>query len=233
MKECVCTLHYNLNNSKYYQFLKDYAIPTIEAYANRIGKDFIILEPDFNRYNQVWNQLKCFDLLNNYDRIMYIDGDHFIEKEMNIDLFSLLSEDQIGMEIHPYKISKCKYVFSMLLISKKYKNLFMNEFPKVEFQSDYNYRCMFDKIECENLNNLNIIRFPREECLLNQIIIKNNLQNKVIDLLSLAGRNLIGHLSTILYNSKGKDNETLIDFTIKQLLKKDKSLKNILKYYER
>ncbi len=233
MKECICTLHYNLNNSKYYKFLYDYAIPTIRDYANRINKDFIILDPDFNRYNGIWNQLRCFDLLDKYDRVLYIDGDHFIENQMNLDLFSLLDIDQIGMEIHPYKSSKCKYVFSMLLIHKKYKNLFMNEFPNIKYQTEYDYTCMFENIECTELYNLNTVRFPREECLLNQVILKNNLQNKVIDLLSLFDNALVSHLSTILYNNKEKNNETLIDFMIRHLLKKDKSLKNILYYYQR
>lgn len=56
-----------------------YTIPTIEKYAKRIGCDFIcIKEPKINYNNIYFEKFYLLELLEKYERVLYLDGDVII-----------------------------------------------------------------------------------------------------------------------------------------------------------
>jgi len=56
--------------------------PTIKAYANRIGADFIsITEQSISRTTPHWEKFHIYDLLKKYDRVLYVDTDLIIRDD--------------------------------------------------------------------------------------------------------------------------------------------------------
>lgn len=198
-KYCVCTLHFNDYNNKYYSFLKEYAIPTIEAYAKRVGADFVLLDKNTEIYRGSWNQLRCLELLDSYDKIMYIDGDCFISESFSENIFDKVPYGCIGMEKHPNKEEPCNNIFSILVIGNEYRGLFTSVVPKKEHQVKSTYPCMFG-VDVKCTKQADNARLQREECLINQIIYKNKLNNKVIDMHEYFV-NDIEHATPYIYNN--------------------------------
>jgi hypothetical protein len=177
-KTAIITL--NFGELKFYKFLLDFAIPTMKDYADRIGSDFILMKDKPEKYNGTWNQLQCLEYLDYYDRICYFDGDIFINDKFNTNIFDIVPENYIGMEIHPHIISKCNKIFSIFVVDKKYKNIFTKNIPNIENQANTNYECIYDKQICmNNYTTINgyLARLQREECYINQIINTNNINN--------------------------------------------------------
>jgi hypothetical protein len=68
--------------------------PTIEAYAKKLGADFIVLEeklgvPDFEKF-------QIYDLLLKYDRIVFLDNRLLVRDDCP-DLFELVPKEQLGL----------------------------------------------------------------------------------------------------------------------------------------
>ena len=81
---------------KRYGKIGEITIPTIEAYANKIGADFICnrdkstsdISPHFSKF-------KINEYFNTYDRIIYLDADLIIRDDTP-DLFEVVPEDSFG-----------------------------------------------------------------------------------------------------------------------------------------
>lgn len=67
--------------------------PTLKAYAKKCKADFILWEPLEAPH---FEKFKMFELLEQYDRILYIDSDVLIRLDTE-DLFELVPEDQIAL----------------------------------------------------------------------------------------------------------------------------------------
>ncbi len=70
-----------------------YTHPTIRNYADRVGADFIVL--DTCKTTPHWEKFRINDLLNKYDRIIYLDTDLIVRDDCP-DLFDIVPYNQIG-----------------------------------------------------------------------------------------------------------------------------------------
>jgi hypothetical protein len=74
--------------------------PSIKKYAEKLGEDveFIIIDESYEKeiISAHWAKFELFNLLNKYDRIIYLDTDLIIREDCP-DLFKVVPEDMIGM----------------------------------------------------------------------------------------------------------------------------------------
>jgi hypothetical protein len=71
--------------------------PTIKAYADRIGAEFkVINEKKISSTSIHWEKFQIFDLLNIYDRILFVDTDIIIREDAP-NLFDIVPKDKLGM----------------------------------------------------------------------------------------------------------------------------------------
>lgn len=159
------------NSEKYSVF--DYCIPTIKNYSKKVGADFI------NRQNAVGDPMfeKFFikDLLDIYDRVLYVDSDILIRSDAP-DIFNYYNEEYLYMydeterdgvhynhkvqEIVDSKNVKWKinnenysiYNGGVILCSKKHKKIFNDSgvcfsgMPRLKEQTCINYNIMNEGI---------------------------------------------------------------------------------------
>lgn len=69
--------------------------PSIQAYADKVGADFLTLKHLRLDTNPSWEKLQTYDLIERYDRILLIDTDMIVRRDCP-DLFSLVSPDTLG-----------------------------------------------------------------------------------------------------------------------------------------
>lgn len=80
----------------FFQKLAKLTHPSIKAYAERIGADFIILNESQKAMSHPdWEKFQIFDLLSKYRRIAYLDTDLIVREDCP-DLFKMVPEDHIG-----------------------------------------------------------------------------------------------------------------------------------------
>jgi lipopolysaccharide biosynthesis glycosyltransferase len=90
-KNLILTIAYGDHYSK----LKDITHPSIQAYADKIGADFIsITEKKISATSIHWEKFQIFDLLNTYHRILFIDTDIIIRDDAP-NLFEYVCHDTI------------------------------------------------------------------------------------------------------------------------------------------
>ena len=127
--------------------------PTLKNYANKIGADFYKINTCETTPH--WAKFQLYELLNKYDRIIYLDTDLIVRDDCP-DLFDIVPYNQIGSfnearfasreytffetakayGIDPSKIWDGKYYNSgVLVISKCHKKLFKR--PELEFCNFY------------------------------------------------------------------------------------------------
>ena len=128
-KQAIITLNYIINNDELYSLLRQVCVPSIRAYAKRMNIDFILMNNNNNIYNSKNKQLQCLEYLNYYDKILYIDGDCYIPKLFNINMFNRMnnnckSNNYIGMSKNLFPTYHIKgnchiyYPFVILLVDK-------------------------------------------------------------------------------------------------------------------
>ncbi len=78
-----------------YENMAMYTHPTLKAYAERIGADFLSID-ESNCSSPHWMKFQIFDLLNQYERIIYFDTDIIIRDDCP-DLFSIVPTNELGM----------------------------------------------------------------------------------------------------------------------------------------
>jgi hypothetical protein len=90
-----------LATGDYYQSILDVSRPTIQAYAKKLGADYI----ELTNKTQDWWGLEKFRVgyfSKQYDRTLYIDADCLVQPETP-DLFSVVDPDRIGFHnYNPY-----------------------------------------------------------------------------------------------------------------------------------
>lgn len=91
--------------------------PTIKLYADRLGADFIVIDKaDTSMISPHWGKFKLCDLLNTYDRIIYLDTDLIVRDDC-ANLFDLVPYSQIGA------FNEARYVsreYSLIETAKAY-----------------------------------------------------------------------------------------------------------------
>ena len=78
-----------------YERMKELTHPTIKAYAERIGADFLSIDSS-HASTPHWEKFQIHDLLNTYQRILYIDTDIIVRSDTP-NIFDLVPESQLGM----------------------------------------------------------------------------------------------------------------------------------------
>lgn len=81
----------------FYQKMSSLTHPTIKNYASKIGADFLCInKKDISETTPHWEKFQIYDLLEEYDRIAYIDTDVIIRRDCP-DLFKEVPENKLGM----------------------------------------------------------------------------------------------------------------------------------------
>jgi hypothetical protein len=71
--------------------------PVLKSYANKIGADFLcISELTISKSTPHWEKFQIFDLLNKYERILFVDSDIIIREDCP-NLFDVVSKDKLGV----------------------------------------------------------------------------------------------------------------------------------------
>ena len=92
MKKLVLTIAVGKN----YEIMSNYTHPSIKDYAQRIGADFKVVT-ESNLTSPHWEKfVNITDLLDEYDRILYIDTDVLVREDA-ADIFNVVPEDQLGL----------------------------------------------------------------------------------------------------------------------------------------
>jgi lipopolysaccharide biosynthesis glycosyltransferase len=79
-----------------YSRLAQFTHPTLRAYAERIGADFKVLGKDISVTTPHWEKFQIAGLLDEYDRILYLDTDIIVREDCE-NLFDLVPETHLGM----------------------------------------------------------------------------------------------------------------------------------------
>lgn len=174
---CIYSMSIGEKNEK----LSSITFDTIKKYANKINADFVVnREYNKNFLSQNLQKFFIYNLLDKYDRVLYIDSDMIIRYDCP-NLFDIVPEDKLGMwnegkyftkELSLSKFEEIKnvaklyktkvyrnskfYNAGLMVISKIHKNLF--ELPKhVEKlhcdQPYLNYKIIVDKINMFDISN--------------------------------------------------------------------------------
>lgn len=75
--------------------ITDLTHPILKKYAEKCGADFMILDGTEEPPMHHFRILKCYDLLNDYDRILHLDSDMIVKNNCP-NLFDIVPEDKIG-----------------------------------------------------------------------------------------------------------------------------------------
>lgn len=77
-----------------YQRMAALTHPSLRRYADRIGADFLSVSSS-DASSPHWEKCRIFDLLNDYDRILYLDTDMIVRDDCP-DIFKLVPKMQLG-----------------------------------------------------------------------------------------------------------------------------------------
>lgn len=93
MKTCLFTIAIG----EHYQDLAKATHPTLKRYAKKIGADFITrTEPVEGYATQKWQKFEIYDLLNTYERVLWVDSDIIIRKDAP-NLFELVPKTEFAI----------------------------------------------------------------------------------------------------------------------------------------
>lgn len=151
MKKLILTLSLGEN----YKKMGELTHPRIKQYADKIGADFLaITEQKISQTTPHWEKFQIRELLDTYDRILYLDTDILIREDCP-DLFDIVPENELGVfnegkftdRSKELMIDCCKaygvqmdwdaeyYNTGVMVISKAHKDLFNR--PIKEYCSFY------------------------------------------------------------------------------------------------
>lgn len=139
-----------------YSRMRKLTHPAIERYAKKINADYMCIDKKtVSETSPHWEKFQIYDLLNKYDRIMYLDTDILVRDDCD-DLFGIVPQDSLGMfNEAPFTnrsmelmIDICKkynitlpdwngkyYNSGVMVISKDHRELFKK--PEIEHFSFY------------------------------------------------------------------------------------------------
>jgi hypothetical protein len=175
---------YTVAIGDFYQRILKLTYPSIKKYADKIGADLIIQDkPDKNLITQKWQKFHIYNLLNRYDRVLYLDVDILVRDDCP-DLFGIVPSDKLGMfnegkyaprleyiqdaskayGIDLYKWDKRFFNSGIMVISRIHKQLFKMppHTDTIETDQPYiNLKIAVDKIEMfelsYNFNRMDIL----------------------------------------------------------------------------
>jgi len=78
-----------------YQAMGQLTHPTFEAYAKKIGADFLVINKT-DKSSPHWEKFQIYDLLVKYDRILFVDSDIIIRSD-SPNLFDIVPKDSFGV----------------------------------------------------------------------------------------------------------------------------------------
>jgi hypothetical protein len=106
-------------HGEFYQKLKEITHPSIKAYADKIGAEFIVIDrKQISETTIHWEKFQIFNLLNKYERIIFIDTDIIIREDCP-NLFDVVPADRLGaFNEAPFTLRSYEM---MLDICKKYE----------------------------------------------------------------------------------------------------------------
>ena len=104
--------------------------PTLKAYADRIGADFIVLSDMITCNQPHWSKLLLYDLLPDYDRIIFLDTDILVRDDCP-DLTEIVPPDKLGMFCEGHFVSRMESLREAVMAYKE-------EIPKWDGRSYYN-----------------------------------------------------------------------------------------------
>lgn len=108
------TAVFTISTDTYFKELAKLTHPSIKAYAEKIGAEFInISQPNNTFANQKWLKFEVFSLLNKYDRIIYFDTDLIIREDCP-NLFEKVPEDKLGIAIESRYVSRASEMHSAM-----------------------------------------------------------------------------------------------------------------------
>lgn len=83
-------------NGEYFEQMGRLTHPTMQAYADKIGADFIVWT-DVSQYKfPEYKKMEIGNLLNTYDRVLYVDTDVIIRGDAP-NIFEVVPEDRLGI----------------------------------------------------------------------------------------------------------------------------------------
>lgn len=181
----IMNLILTISIGKEYQKITELTHSSIKNYAKKINADFLCIDKQkISQTTPHWEKFQIYNLLDKYDRILYIDTDVIIREDCP-DLFKEVPKDKLGMfNEAPFTdrskellIDICKqygiilnnwngkyYNSGIMVISKKHKNLFKK--PEKEIFSFYeqsyiNMRIAEEETEIHELH----YKFNRMTCI--------------------------------------------------------------------
>ena len=159
-----------------YQKIAALTHPTIKAYAKKIGADFKCIDKiETAKTTPHWEKFQIFDLLNKYERIIYIDTDIIVREDCP-NLFEIVAENRLGMFNEAKFTDRSKEL--MIDICKSY-NVKLPEWNGKYFNSGViilsrQHKYLFKKPEKEVFNFY-------EQSYINMIITKDNVVMHELD----------------------------------------------------
>ena len=100
--------------------------PGIEAYARRIGADYVAIRESHCPW-QFAEKFLCADYLRVYDRIIYLDAD-IIVRSTAPNLFAVVPADMVGIQNDlPYSTQGCKWYYEEVELVQRWQQ--MRTFP--------------------------------------------------------------------------------------------------------
>jgi hypothetical protein len=91
-KRAIVTLNIGDKNNKLFSLTR----PVLERYARRTGADFIVIdERKINRENVDFEKYQVYELLDKYDRVLFLDADIIVAPECP-DLFNIVPKECFG-----------------------------------------------------------------------------------------------------------------------------------------
>jgi Glycosyltransferase family 9 (heptosyltransferase) len=92
MKRAIVTIA----SGEYFQQMARLTHPTIRAYADRVGADFLVWTDTSAYKYPEYKKMEIGALLNTYDRVLYLDTDVIIRPDAP-DIFNVVPEDSLGI----------------------------------------------------------------------------------------------------------------------------------------
>lgn len=82
---------------EYYQKLAQITHPTLKKYAEKIGAEFIVIDKQkISKTTPHWEKFQLYNLLNIYDRILFVDTDVIIREDAP-DIFKHVPDEALGL----------------------------------------------------------------------------------------------------------------------------------------
>lgn len=91
MKKAVLTIA----AGEFHQKMAEISHPLIRSYAHRVGADFIVWDDDRGHSTPHYRKLDIYSLLDEYDRVLYVDTDILIREDAP-DLFKIVPENSFA-----------------------------------------------------------------------------------------------------------------------------------------